>query len=253
MWSAKGWGQPAFTALFRPKINHLPQTLSKPNSANKGENRVSVSALERLSSITSISRSSIATILSQAHGPWLLHINSRERVIILEAIASIYGALDYKRKEAYILREVLGCVMDLLVCSREEVGGSKVVGAGLGIQGTNIGNHSNRGAVGMRDNESTEGNKSVIGVVKHICRLHGIDLEAVKLFATPESKISKGMHAANGQKANNGSDSEDDIILGLSSDPFGWPELQVGIIREAIAVAESLPGMHPFLPSTLLV
>ena len=34
----------------------------------------------------------------------------------------------------------------------------------------------------------------------------------------------------------------DDDDLQALQEPFGWPELQIGIVREAIAVAEALPG-----------
>ena len=37
---------------------------------------------------------------------------------------------------------------------------------------------------------------------------------------------------------------EDDFIA--HAEPYGWPELQIGIVREAIAVAEALPGMWLF-------
>ena len=34
----------------------------------------------------------------------------------------------------------------------------------------------------------------------------------------------------------------DDELAQALQEPFGWPELQMDIIREAIAVAEALPG-----------
>ncbi|KAI0797912.1 TRAPP II complex [Abortiporus biennis] len=227
IWSTKGWGPLAFKAMLQPGVSHLSQTSAQ--QTGKGEKRLSTANLERLSLITGITRCSIAAILSQAHGPWLLHLGSRERVTVLESIASVYGSLSYKRKEAYILREVLGCIMDLVVCGREEPLGNRVIGTGLGIQGVEYGGRKpNGGTVGIRENESTEGNQSVIKIVKHVCRIHGIDLEAVKLFDTL-SMPSKNDDAAG-----------DDLMI-RSYEPFGWPELQIGIVREAVAVAEALP------------
>ena len=54
--------------------------------------------------------------------------------MVLEAMASVYGALGFRRKEAYVLREVLGCIMDLIVCGREEAqaGAGRTGGTGLG-------------------------------------------------------------------------------------------------------------------------
>lgn len=97
-WSAKGWGPLAFSALLHPgPTPYLPPTLTQ-SDANQPINR------ERLSSISGISRSQISTVLTHAHGPWLLHLGHRERIVILETIASMYASLGYHRKEAYILR-----------------------------------------------------------------------------------------------------------------------------------------------------
>jgi hypothetical protein len=39
-----------------------------------------------------------------------------------------------------------------------------------------------------------------------------------------------------------GAVSQDTSLDDLLEDPYGWPELQIGIIREALSVAEALPG-----------
>lgn len=194
--------------------------------------RISYGAFERLTAATGISRSSIAEVLAQAHGPWLLHLGSRERISILEHMAAMYGILGYQRKEAYILREVLGCVMDMIVIGREASGGpnSRIAGAGLGIQGVDAGGGAAQGFVGIRTNDSTVGNESVLRVVKHICLVHGVDLEAVKLEVPPDPADPPSTTA------------DTTAELDTLQEPFGWPELQIGIVREAIAVAEALPG-----------
>ena len=118
IWSAKGWGLHAFTQMLRTGLASPIEPGADKTSSE--------AALERLTSITGIARSSIAAVLSQAHGPWLLHLESRERIFVLETMATMYGALGYRRKEAYLLREVLGCIMDLVVCAREEAGGASL-------------------------------------------------------------------------------------------------------------------------------
>ena len=215
---------------------YLPPTLSHPEH-NTFHN------LERLTSVTGISRSVIAAILAQAHGPWLLHFGPRERLAALETMAGIYACLGYKRKEAYILREVLGCIMDLLVCGREDLRGSAAkaspgTNAGLGIRGVNMGDGSG-GAVAMRYNDSEEGNQSILRILKYVCKVLGIDLEAVKLLAPNAEQAEDG----NDKVQITESVSDGDEII---EEVYGWPELQVGVIREAIAVAESLPGMQMF-------
>jgi hypothetical protein len=68
------------------------------------------------SSISGVTRPQMAAVISQAHRPWLLHLGHRERITTLESNSS----LGYRRKEVYILREVVGCIMDLVVCAREQ-------------------------------------------------------------------------------------------------------------------------------------
>lgn len=239
VWSAKGWGPLAFTTMLQPGASpYLPPTLSHIEH-NTWLN------LERLTSVTGISRSMIASVLAQAHGPWLLHLGPRERLAVLETMAGIYACLGYKRKEAYILREVLGCIMDLLVCGREENRGAPrpSPGAGLGIRGINLGDRS-AGAVGVRHNDSVEGNESVLRLLKYVCKVLGIDLEAVKLVnPQTEGPANAGEEGEERKDAVAALQADDDYSE-PAQDIYGWPELQVGVVREAIAVAESLPGEY---------
>ncbi|KAI8998543.1 TRAPP II complex [Trametes punicea] len=239
VWSSKGWGPLAFTAMIQPGPSQfLPATLpnnASPTSASSARN--TYAALERLSSITGITRTQIAASLSQAHGPWLLHLNARERVRTLEYMAAMFGSLGHVRKEAYVLREVLGCIMDLVVCGREErgTGSARVLSAGSTARDSSLEGSAAKGTVGVRENERTDGNESILRIVKHVCRVHGIDLEAVKLVDdTPPNSDS--------QQPQDLEEAElDEDLLQSAREPFGWPELQIGIIREAIAVAEALP------------
>lgn len=219
-------------------MSHLPPTLAH-DEADQWLN------LERLSRFSGISRSTISTVLSQVHGPWLLHLHPRERLSVLETAASVYACLGYKRKEAYVLREVLGCIMDLLVCGREEDGITKVSTpktVGLGIQDspgirTSLDSSLGQGSVGIRMSESSAGNESVLRLLRHVCRTLGIDLSAVKL-------VDVSSQEANGQDTENIEPTPvfDDGLSLEHPESYGWSELQVGIIREAVAVAEALPG-----------
>ncbi|KAF8077925.1 TRAPP II complex [Lyophyllum atratum] len=234
-WSAKGWGPLAFTTMLQPGPKpYLPPTLSRDET--------SWANLERLSSISGISRSSIASILSQSHGPWLLHLGARERIAILEAISSLYACLGYRRKEAYILREVLGCILDLMVCGREEDGLSRMSSvpgtSGLGIQGLNSSGGGWSG-VGVRMSESSDGNESILALLKYVCKVLGINLDAVKLVEADFDNDQNSLDTRETPTLSyEGYDNE--AAIG-SEEPYGWPELQVGVVREAVAVAEALP------------
>ena len=197
---------------------------------------------ERLSSISGIPRSSIASILAQVHGPWLLHLGARERIAILEATSSLYACLGYRRKEAYVLREVLGCIMDLMVCGREEDGLSRT-SSNPGVTGLRIHGLNSSGLglgwndVGVRISESIEGNESLLRLQKYVCKILGVDLEAVK-------------RAEDIRTASVTEDHDNDVLANLVQS-YGWPELQVGVVREAVAVAEALPGKFFIFPPML--
>ena len=234
IWAAKGWGPLAFTIMLQSGLSAVPGMLSEESKSSTASKRVSYNTLERHTIISGVTRATITSILAQAHGPWLLHLGASERILVLENMAAMYSILGYKRKEAYILREVLGCVMDLVVCGRDENGGARITGAGLGIQGVDFGGAPNQGTVGVRANNSSDGNESVLRVVRHVCKVHGIDLEAVSLVADATRRVS----------ASPMDDGDDESVA--FAEPYGWPELQIGIVREAIAVAEALPGERHF-------
>ncbi|PPR08068.1 hypothetical protein CVT24_010529 [Panaeolus cyanescens] len=227
VWSAKGWGPLAYTIMLRPGPKaYIPPTLTR----DEADNSIN---LERLSAITGISRAAISASLTQIHGPWLLHLGQRERISILEATASLYACLGYHRKEAYILREVLGCLLDMMVCGREEDGvthpSTVPQSAGLGIHNMS---GSGWGAVGVRLSESSTGNDSVLKLLKYVCTVLGLNIEAVALLENSTYPKADQLPLLD--------DYDEDVIQELQ-ERRGWPELQVGVVREAVAVAEALP------------
>ena len=233
VWSAKGWGPVAFTTLLDPgPIRCTPPTLTHPD-------QLSFINLERLSISSGIKRSQISEVLSQAHGPWLLHLGSRERITILQFIAAMYGYLGYKRKEAYVLRETIGCVMDLVVCGREHYDDYRPSSAKPVVIGSDT-PAPPAGTLGVRESEPTEGNEGVIKLVKYICKIHGVDLEAVNVVETgPEAIRPRDSRTRDEKRGSEVPPAPEDDP---QKEPIGWPELQIGIVREAIAVAEALPG-----------
>ncbi|THU80824.1 hypothetical protein K435DRAFT_972612 [Dendrothele bispora CBS 962.96] len=218
VWSAKGWGPLAFTTMLHSgPTPYLPPTLMY-------DEKMSWSTLERLSLVSGISRNHISTIIAQVHGPWLLHLGARERIAILETMASLYSCIGYPRKEAYILREVLGCILDLIVCGREEETSSYYKG-GVSERSAIQGIKAN-GRVGVRLSESVAGNDSILKLLQHVCQVLGVKLNTVNIVDLESDSTSAATSTVD----------EEEYL-----DSFGWPELQQGIIREAVAVAEALP------------
>ena len=137
-----------------------------------------------------------------------------------------------------MLRELLSTVMDVLVCSRDEViKSARERGNGLGTLGSPgsgglgiVDAGSGVGSVGVRESESTNGNESIIRLVKYVCEVYGVDLGAVNIVG-PNAKggVEVGV--------------DDEAIEGRML-RYGWDELQLGVVREATAVVEALPGAH---------
>ena len=219
-------------------LNPGPTPYIPPTLAHRDQ--LSFVNLERLSITSGIKRSQISEVLSQAHGPWLLHLGPRERIGILQFIAAIYGYLGYKRKEAYVLREIIGCIMDLVVCGREHYDDYRLSSAKPVVIGPDTPTLT-AGTLGIRESEPTEGNEGVVKLVKYICKVHGVDLEAVNVVETGPEAIQPRDSRTRDERHESEVPQipEDD----LPKEPVGWPELQIGIVREAIAVAEALPGI----------
>ncbi|KAI6022691.1 TRAPP II complex [Pisolithus marmoratus] len=234
VWSSKGWGALAFASMLQPEPTSYLQKIISDNS---------VVGLERLSVITGITRGQIANTLSQAHGPWLLHLGPSERLVTLEFIASIYNCLGFKRKEVYVLREVVSCIMDLVVCGRgedEQLRRSDLGGVGLiarpePAEGDDP-EAPKSGNMGVRRKENLEGNPSILKLLYYACKVLGVNLESVNPAPTPRDEPNTS-HS----KEESGLQREGTDVSQTSHVQFGWPELQVGVIREAVAVAEALP------------
>lgn len=231
VWSGKGWNPLSLSTMLS---STLPPSFS-PDPP-------SLSTLFRLSSLTRITRTQISTVISQAHGPFLLHLQPSDRVQVLSSLAALYSCLGFRRREAFVLREVQAGVMDLIVLGREESRhamssssqqrpDSQLDGASpTSITNTN-GNSS--ALLSIRRIESKQGNTSVIRMARYVAQVYGVDLGQVAIADPGARRMSsmKGLGAMTPLTAGKDGDAQ-----------YGWPELQVGVVREALAIAEALPG-----------
>lgn len=224
IWSGKGWGSAAFQTLLNAKLPPIFKSAT-PSEAD----------MFRMSMITNISRSQIATTLAQAHGPFIMHLKPHDRIRVLSLQALIYRCLGYRRKEAFLLRETLSVVLDLIVSGRKSsrTPTSKTPTTGLGISMLQSSTpFEGYGAVGIRELENVEGNQSILSMVHYLCGIHGINLQAVKILSGDDDLDSIGQHSIPDGK----------LDAPLERNTYGWAELQVGVIREAVAIAQELPG-----------
>lgn len=253
IWSNKGMGRSAFDTMLG-QTPCQPLSLTSPSEA----------LYYRMSAITSIPRSLIDEAMNSAHGPHLMHLLPRDQLQVLSLIAAMYSCLGFRRKEVYILREVLAVLMDMVVASREEatakaakaiMSGEASEGKspipqnpGLGIAGAGLDHSSSlpssatglgAGTVGVRANVSNDGNESILRVVEYVCDMYGVDLSKVGITwpgSDPPEGEGKGDHNSPALSV------EDEG----TTEAFGWPELQLGVVREAVAIAEALPGKSPW-------
>lgn len=226
IWSALGWGPMAFLGMMNPGLP--PAFKDKVTPAHRW----------RMTSTSTITRTQIANVAAMAHGPWLMHLQPHDRIRVLSALAAVYSCLGFVRKEVYVLREVLSVVMDLIVSAREEMreGLTSAISPG-GSPGTAP------AQISIREHEFGDGNESVMRIVRHICAVYGVDLGAVRLLVKDPSSMTNGMDGE--EKKEGGFDEDAEMDIARPS-PFGWAELQVGAVREAVAIAEALPGTPNF-------
>lgn len=210
IWKASGWNSFCFDLLRgESRVHRLsyPENRGGPSANNAKYHKA----------VIGISRSDISGALAQAHGPWLLHLYHRDRIEMLSRVSSMYAGMQYKRREAYTLREILACLMDLVVQGREEARMATELQTSVQVP-VKI---DNQGCIGIRENDTITGNDSLLKLVKYICDIHSVDLDSVA-FADEAPNVSESYKAA--------------------AKPSAWTDLQVGLVREAIAVAEALPG-----------
>jgi trafficking protein particle complex subunit 9 len=220
IWSSNGWGPMAFLTMLTPALppSFVPEP---PNNARRW----------RMTSMTTITRTHIANIAAQAHGAWIMHLQPHDRIRLLSALAGFYSCLGFGRKEVYVLRELVSVLMDLIVLAREEK--LEQHAARLGVSDANLSElaASTPTHMSVREQQLTEGNQSILRILIHICGIYGVDLQAVGL------KDGGGRGVKNEEW-----EREAESIDFARQATYGWSELQLGAVREALAFTEALPG-----------
>ncbi|TEB38583.1 hypothetical protein FA13DRAFT_1620468, partial [Coprinellus micaceus] len=173
-----------------------------------------------------VSPSAVSSILSNLHGPWLLHLNTCERLSVLETTASLYSSLGFRRKEAFILWEFLSCLM---------MGLQRGTPSARSVHGDipSPGHVANTAAPGSR----AQAIREVLAVLKYVCRVLGVNLEAVKLHGSSEHP---GVVANSASTLIQQYEQEE---MEPYHQTFGWIELQLDVVREAVALAEALSAL----------
>ncbi|KZV90255.1 hypothetical protein EXIGLDRAFT_649508, partial [Exidia glandulosa HHB12029] len=228
IWSSKGWGPAALSHMVRPTLPAVFASRPVPEAH-----------LLTLDAESKVTRSHIASTLAQAHGAFLVHLRPHDKIRVLSAVAATFSLLGYRRKEVYILRELLCVLMDMIVCGREETARASAVtspvSGGGAVSPVANGRPRTPNGVGspvpqqpqqqvtVRAHESTAGNTSILAIVRQICDIYGVPLDSISIVDDP-----------NTTEPTSGVDAPRQVH-------FGWPELQVGSVKEVMAIVQALP------------
>lgn len=229
IWAAGGWGSIALSALLSHSLpRNFPLPLTSEGISDPDVRRKRRRTLGLLGSKSLLSRHSIFDHADSTLGPHHRAMTKAEQLALHVEVVWLARWLDLPRKEACITREVVKRIGVMVVEAREETRRaqassrrSTVTAVDPASVGLGLGMAVPRQAVAMRRKESTEGNTGVIALFERALTLMGLDL----LDFSGDSNTAQTIG--------------DDIRPGSSH--FGWPELQVEMMKEGIAVAEALP------------
>ncbi len=202
-WAACGFGTPSMNATV---YQQLPRSYPPLDYARKG--RVYV----RLTQMSRISRMMISATAARAHGPWMDVLPEDSRLEAFATLAGLARLVGMERKEVFYLREVVGCAVHMLGQKRahDSIGRAALAeGDHVSLEvGSALSTALLTGRIATRRKESTEGNEALLAMIHRVCDIFGLDLYRTARADRPA---------------------------------FGWPELQVEVVKEAVLLTETLP------------
>jgi hypothetical protein len=247
IWASGGWGSIALSSLMAHSLpRSFPPPLGKEYRHDAEARRKRDKNLATLCAKSQLSRSIIYGHAGSALGPHHRAMMKTEQLDLHVEVVWLTRWLDMGRKEAGVTREVVKRVGVMVVEGREEArrsttdgstsGGYKpksfaseqesaVVGLGLGMAVSS----QRPSQVAVRRKESTEGNMGVMGLLERVCEVMGVDL----LDFEREQLEGKERRRESLNSSRNARERRP---------RFGWPELQVEMMKEGISIVEALPG-----------
>ncbi|GAA5989707.1 hypothetical protein JCM5350_007364 [Sporobolomyces pararoseus] len=227
-------------ALERLVSSSTLSTSPSLSDAESSQEQAKTAQLASLAPSNTVPRSSIALWISSAYSPHLATLSLPIRLRITSEVANLFGRIGYRRKEAFVLRELAAlCAEGVAGRSIEvfPVGSSTTSGVGgSGINGVPSPILEEDGATTsrskpasiVRTTTTTVGNDSIIRLSERVCTAFGIQV-APKATGGKKGKRMSVMQGRALEITENGTGS------------FGWPQLQVGVLKDSIAIAETLP------------
>lgn len=243
VWESGGWIEKALERLILPPTMPRGELLSSNDQARKAR-------LISMRPENTVQRSTIALWVSMAYSPHLATLALPLRLRITGEISSIFARIGYRRKESFVLRELAALCgegvagKEFEVYSAESTNGMNGHSATIHEEREDIPNHRTKSSVSsvpnvlttppkstvnklasiVRTTSDTAGNDSIVRVAEKVCEAFGIEVV---------SRAEKKSGAIEEERAT-------ELTIGVRS--VGWPALQVGVLRDAIMIAEALPG-----------
>jgi len=241
-------------ALDRLVAPTFPSSSPAAPTPPTGAAQARTARLTSLSPSNTVPRSTIAQWLSAAYSPHLALLALPVRLRLTAEIASLFGRIGYRRKEAFVLRELAA------LCAEGVAGRSIEVFAASGAGGpspipeepsdpprangssTGAGASSSSGAAAragafdrggsiVRTTSDPAGNDSIVRIVEKVCEAFGI--EVAPRLSREDVQAERKKSIVQGRTLE---------ILESEVGAFGWPGLQLGVLKDAISISEALPG-----------
>lgn len=268
VWENGGSMDKALAQLTSPlsaSLSRSPQVATISDSVSS-EVQARTARLISLSPSSTVPRSSIASFIGLAYGPHLTSLPLPVRLRLTGEIANLYGKIGYRRKEAFVLRElaalcgegVSGKGIEVIkeagfrgtVDERpreEEASLDEDIAGDLGASPRNpilprtsngvsprIDVRNDRASIVRTTSQST-GNESIVRLLEKVCDSFGVMVVTkISEAAREKERKDKRRSLVQGRPV--------EIMEQSSVRRFGWPVLQVGVLRDAITIAEALPG-----------
>ncbi|TXT13431.1 hypothetical protein VHUM_00798 [Vanrija humicola] len=226
IFAAGGWGSIALSSLISHTMpRSFPPLPENPSDLSALRKRRLL--LNQLASQSHLTRTSILGHAEAALGAYKRAMTKTEQLATYVEVVWIARWLDLERKEAAATRQLASLLVQVITEGREESKrlasqlstdtdvGKDDSGIGLGLPGSSNDSRS------LRRRESAEGNASIISLFERACHVFGVDLLSLDVEPKIPTIIQTGREA--------------------DTPSFGWPDLQVELLKEGIAMVEALP------------
>ncbi|SPO39023.1 related to hypercellular protein (hypa) [Pseudozyma flocculosa] len=261
VWASAGWNGECFDQLL---YGGVPPALAE-------ETRPSQGTFTRMSALSGVQRHDIASAASSALTQSVAALKATDQITVLCTLTSLFGCIGFSRREAYLLRQLQAVIVSLLAKSMLQRSRQPTTttlpllcdAADDELLGTIVSQVSHE--------TLRSGPEAILVLAMQVCETHGVHVEVDPLKNVPAyhilSRAGEGLRsaytspnpgsarmdgassdlwgaAAARGAAQLGSTSGTDATpsrLELESEArFGWPEQQVALLKDTIAVAEML-------------